>query len=171
MGWGLRVVASEVDLAAVVADELEQLRAAHPDRRIELTTSPDTRGRWDGPRLQQVLRNLVVNALRYGAPERPIIVKLSGEESEVVVRVENEGQKIPPSTLANIFDPLRRGTDAPPRGGQPGPRTVHLPRSRAGARWLGCRGIQRPAYHFHGPVAAEPLTKVPHQRERRYVSS
>ena len=119
-GLGIDVKASPIDLQEVFQDELEELRAAHPGRQVDLEVEGDVKGAWDALRLQQLLGNLVVNALRYGARERPIIVKLSGEESEVIVRVENEGEKIPPSTLANIFDPLRRGTDAPPEEGSLG---------------------------------------------------
>ena len=71
----------------------------------------DLRGTWDPGRLQQVLGNLVVNALRYGASERPVRIVLSGLENEVVFKVENEGKAISPATLAQLFDPLRRGAD------------------------------------------------------------
>jgi signal transduction histidine kinase len=109
LGLGVNVVASEIDLAAVVADELEQLRGAHPDRRIELTAAGDNRGRWDGPRLQQLLRNLVSNAIRYGFPDTPVRVALRGEEAEVRLEVTNSGRPIDPATLGQIFDPLKRG--------------------------------------------------------------
>ena len=109
LGLGLRVVPSEIDLAAVVADELEQLRAAHPNRRIELTTSPDNRGRWDGARLQQLLRNLVSNAIKYGSPDKPVRVALRGEQSDVCLEVTNSGPTIDPSDVRTIFDPLERG--------------------------------------------------------------
>ena len=109
LGLGLRVIASEVDLAAVLAGELEQLRAAHPDRRIELTTSTDTRGRWDGPRVQQVLRNLVENAIEYGSPDKPVRVALRGEQGHLSLEVTNRGPTLDPSDVKTIFDPLERG--------------------------------------------------------------
>jgi signal transduction histidine kinase len=109
LGLGLRVVPSEADLAAVMAEELEQLRAAHPDRRIELSIGPDTRGRWDGARLQQVLRNLVSNAIRYGSPDKPVRVALRDEQADVCLEVTNSGPTIDPSDVRTIFDPLKRG--------------------------------------------------------------
>ena len=93
----------------MVADELEQLRAAHPDRRIELTTSPDNRGRWDGARLQQLLRNLVSNAIKYGSPDKPVRVALRGEQADLFLEVTNSGPTIDPSDVRTIFDPLERG--------------------------------------------------------------
>jgi signal transduction histidine kinase len=110
LGLGVKVVPSPIDLAAVLADELEQLRGAHPDRRIELAATGDNRGRWDGARLQQLLRNLVSNAIRYGSPNAPVRVALRGEEADVRLEVTNSGPTIDASALGQIFDPLKRGS-------------------------------------------------------------
>jgi signal transduction histidine kinase len=109
LGVGLKVVPSDIDLAAVVADELEQLRGAHANRRIELAATGNNRGRWDGARLQQLLRNLVSNAIKYGSPDTPIRVAIRGEQAEVRLEVTNSGPTIDPSAFSQIFDPLRRG--------------------------------------------------------------
>lgn len=94
----------------VLHDEVEQLRGAHPHCLIEASWPEVVRGRWDGPRLQQVLRNLVLNAIRHGAPRQPIIVALQDEGSEVTIAVTNSGPSIAPSDLPELFEPLKRGT-------------------------------------------------------------
>jgi signal transduction histidine kinase len=109
LGLGIKVVPSEIDLGAVVADELEQFRGAHPDRRIELVATGDNRGRWDGARVQQMLRNVVSNALQYGYQNTPVRVALRGEEADVRLEVTNSGATIDPSALGQLFDPLKRG--------------------------------------------------------------
>lgn len=110
LGLGLKIVPSDIDLAVVVADELEQLRAAHPNRPIELASTGRHLGRWDGARLQQLLRNLVSNALQYAFPDTPIRVALRDGEAEVCLEVTNRGPTIEPTALRRIFDPLQRGS-------------------------------------------------------------
>jgi signal transduction histidine kinase len=113
LGLGINIALADVDLAAVFADELEQLRGAHPARRLDLEVVGDTRGRWDGLRLQQLLRNLVSNAINYGAPGAPVCVVLTGEEADVRLEVTNSGPAIERSALDQIFDPLKRGPAHP----------------------------------------------------------
>jgi signal transduction histidine kinase len=108
-GLGINVTITDLDLAALVADELEQLCGAYPSRQIELEMIGDTKGMWDGRRLQQLLRNLVVNAIVHGAADTPIHVVLTGNEADVIIEVRNGGPTIDKESLDQIFDPLRRG--------------------------------------------------------------
>lgn len=110
LGLGFNVVPSDIDLATVVIDELEQLRGAYPNRLIELTATGDNRGRWDSMRLQQLIRNLVSNAIRYGSPDTPIHVALSSREADIRLEVTNRGPTIDASALSQIFEPLKRGS-------------------------------------------------------------
>jgi signal transduction histidine kinase len=110
LGLGINITLANVDLASVLADELGQLRAAHPGRRLELEVVGDTRGLWDDRRMQQLLRNLVSNAIQHGAPDAPVRVVLTGEEASVRIEVVNRGPALEPSALDQIFDPLKRGT-------------------------------------------------------------
>jgi signal transduction histidine kinase len=109
LGLGIKIVPTNVDLAPAFVDELEELRGAHPGRQLELQVVGDTRGLWDGPRLRQLLRNLVSNAIKHGAPDAPVSVVLTGQEADVCLEVMNSGRAIEPSALDQIFDPLRRG--------------------------------------------------------------
>jgi signal transduction histidine kinase len=109
LGLGIKIAPTNVNLATAFVDELEELRGAHPGRGLELQVVGDTWGLWDGPRLRQLLRNLVSNAIKYGAPDGPVSVILTGDEEEVRLEVINSGPAIEPSVLDQIFDPLRRG--------------------------------------------------------------
>jgi signal transduction histidine kinase len=57
----------------------------------------DTRGLCDRVRLQQLLRNLVVNALVHGAPDTPIHVRLAGDQADITIEVKNRGYSSPNS--------------------------------------------------------------------------
>lgn len=113
LGLGINIAPAVTDLAELFSDELDQLRGAYPGRDFRLELDGDTRGRWDGPRLQQVLRNLVTNALRYGTPGSPVRIRVTGEASEVRFEVRNQGPAIEQASMDRIFDPLQRGTAHP----------------------------------------------------------
>jgi signal transduction histidine kinase len=111
LGVGISVSPRDVDLGAVCAEELEQIRAAHPGRVIELQVDGNCRGSWDASRIQQLLNNLVVNAIYYGEAGGTTRVAVHGGDSDVRISVANSGKIIDREVLAQIFEPLRRGTD------------------------------------------------------------
>jgi signal transduction histidine kinase len=111
LGLGIPVTPREVDLGQVCAEELEQIRATYPERAVELEVAGDCRGSWDPDRMQQLLNNLVLNALHYGEPHATVRVAVRSSESNLRLSVANAGKPIDGETLAHIFEPLRRGKD------------------------------------------------------------
>ena len=65
-------------------------------------------GQWDVERLKQLASNLLLNAIQHGAGKE-IKVTVTGEESSVVLAVQNEGPPIPKELQATMFDPLVQG--------------------------------------------------------------
>lgn len=116
LGIGIPVKAADVDLAPIFSAEVEMHRRTNPQSPIELHVHGTTSGQWDGPRLQQVVRNLVSNAIHHGRAGAPVVVTLSGDESAVHFEVKNQGPTIPPFACAHIFEPLVRGTPAAGEG-------------------------------------------------------
>jgi signal transduction histidine kinase len=108
LGLGINVIPKRVNLTDVLAEELEELRAIHPDRQIELHVAGDLQGVWDGQRLQQLLGN---NALKYGAQDTPVRVMVTCDATHIRINVSNRGRAIERATLARIFDPLMRGEE------------------------------------------------------------
>src|ERR1700761_889592 len=111
LGLGINVIPKRVNLTDVLVEELEELGAIHPDRQIELHVTGDSQGVWDGQRLQQLLGNLVLNALKYGAQDTPVRVMVTCDATHVRIKVSNRGPAIDCATLARIFDPLMRGEE------------------------------------------------------------
>jgi signal transduction histidine kinase len=82
--------------------------------------SGDLRGNWDARRVQQALRNLVVNALRHGAADGPVGVSLRGEDAQVTLEVANSGPPLRPAALSQLFQPLKRVRAQDDREGREG---------------------------------------------------
>jgi len=111
LGLGITISPAPVDLAEAFLAEIGQLRVAYPGRSIAFEANGDASGVWDINRLNQLLGNLVGNAIRYGAFSSPVRIVLNGLPTEVRFAVHNYGPKIEQSMLAQIFEPLKRGLD------------------------------------------------------------
>jgi signal transduction histidine kinase len=64
---------------------------------------------WDRDRLEQVLSNLIGNALAYGDPATPVTIDARAEGGQVTIVVHNHGPPISEALQAKLFDPFRRG--------------------------------------------------------------
>jgi PAS domain S-box-containing protein len=109
LGGGLRLERKPVELHDMVQAVVEEVQAAHPDRRLLVTSHGDGRGEWDADRLEQLVTNLVTNAVKYSPPGTPVTVRTVGDGQEVVLEVHNEGPPIPADALPGLFQPFQRG--------------------------------------------------------------
>jgi signal transduction histidine kinase len=108
LGTGIPVRTVLGSLVAVCDEVVSELRMAHPGRRIELSAPLELEASFDEGRISQVLSNLVGNAIQYGDADAPVLVRLSEQEDEVVISVNNRGAVIPSDQLIGMFDPLVR---------------------------------------------------------------
>jgi PAS domain S-box-containing protein len=108
LGGGIPVARERLDLGAHLAHTLEELRLANPDRQLSFEIEGDLHGEWDPDRLEQVVSNLVGNAVAHG--EDPIRVRLYGAGDQVRIEVHNPGPAIPARLLPALFEPFRAGS-------------------------------------------------------------
>ena len=116
LGGGLTIEPGETDLLAIAQRVVTEHQQVHPRRAFDVHPSGDLRGEWDERRLEQVLSNLIGNALRHGARDSVIAIRLDGAGEEVTFSVHNRGT-IPPDILPALFDPFRSGREKASREG------------------------------------------------------
>ena len=96
------------DLRELSTRIVEESRTAHGGAEIVAAFEGDVRGIWDPARLEQVISNLLRNALTHGAQGRPVRLTVSGEDGTVKLEVANEGPPIPAEVRAVLFEPFAR---------------------------------------------------------------
>jgi two-component system, OmpR family, sensor kinase len=102
-----------IDSADLVATAVEGVRAAFPDRRIDVeipAVAPVLYGDYD--QLLRVLRNLLTNAAVHTDPHGPIRVRAYRADTDNVVSVEDAGPGLPPEEAAQVFDRFWRADKA-----------------------------------------------------------
>ncbi|WP_223646942.1 sensor histidine kinase [Corallococcus sp. EGB] len=104
-----------MDLVALAREVVERIQVTRPERQgllsLEVPDAPLV-GRWDEQRLDQLLTNLVENALRYSPPGTPVAVRVREEDGQVRVDVEDRGIGIPAESLSQLFTPFFRARNA-----------------------------------------------------------
>jgi signal transduction histidine kinase len=104
-----------MDLAALVGAVAESFASQLEQAGIELYSEihGPVPGEWDEFRIEQVVANLLTNAMRYGGG-KPITVRVQPVGGDVLLEVEDRGQGISEEDQARIFTQFERGS----RGGE-----------------------------------------------------
>jgi two-component system sensor histidine kinase MtrB len=84
--------------------ELALASVPHP-AAIELHVPDDLMVLADARRLEQVVANVLENALVHGAP--PVVVQAAPTDNEVVLTVRDHGSGVPESLIPTLFSRLR----------------------------------------------------------------
>jgi PAS domain S-box-containing protein len=107
-GAGL-VDATAIDAVDLVRQVVDRFTSEDPDRTVHVV-APDhavyCRGDW--MRIDQVLGNLLSNALRYAPPHEPVEVRLVPQGREVIFEVRDWGPGIPIDEQSRIFERFHR---------------------------------------------------------------
>lgn len=104
----------DADLAAVVRGAIDRIRPSVPTHRVDLDApASPLRARVDADRIEQVLTNLITNAVKYSpdADRVHVAVRRAGDRARVEVR--DWGIGVPPDHRERIFERYFRS-----RGGE-----------------------------------------------------
>lgn len=85
-----------------VAPIAEQVAALSDPERVRVAVDPGVVAHVDGNRLEQVLYNLVTNALRHGEP--PVVIGATAEPGGTKLTVEDHGGGVPEDDVLRLFD-------------------------------------------------------------------
>jgi two-component system phosphate regulon sensor histidine kinase PhoR len=106
-----------VDMVDLIRQMLPSFKLQGPARDFESQFEADLPLIWgDVERLQDVLNNLVSNALKYSAPFSPINISIQRDNGQVRVSVTNSGSSIPVGDEERIFTRFYRGQGHPQAG-------------------------------------------------------
>jgi signal transduction histidine kinase len=100
-----------IDLATVVEEAVTLIRPVAQSKRITLTieTTPgpyDTSG--DPVRIQQIISNIVGNAIKFTPQDGTVVVRLRREASEALIEITDSGPGISAELLPHVFDRFRQ---------------------------------------------------------------
>jgi two-component system, OmpR family, sensor kinase len=101
-----------IDVAALVERNVTLNRALAARKRIAVDFVPPAGGpvqaELDAGKIQQVLNNLLTNAVHYSHADTRVVVTLEASRESVTVKVRDQGQGIPAEELPKLFRPFGR---------------------------------------------------------------
>ena len=132
-----------VDPAAVVRAALDTVRASADAKGIRLETLIEPVGRvaGDTTRLQQVVSNLLTNAVKFSARDGSVLLRVATDGPHAVISVRDVGEGIAADWLPHIFERYRQANEAGAR--------VH------GGLGLGLAIVREIVALHHGTIEAE----------------
>jgi len=101
------------DLGRLLADNvpLNRTLAARKNITIELATTDSLpMVTLDARRIEQVLNNLIGNAMKFAPPGSRVTVSAAATADAVTIRVTDQGPGIPAADLPNLFKPFAKAT-------------------------------------------------------------
>jgi len=114
----LKLNVEPFDMCDAAREVTERLRESAAAAKCDLSVDLRGRlpGRWDRLRIEQVLMNLISNAIKYAAG-RPIRVSVAQEGDWAVLQVRDHGPGIADAELPRIFERFERAASARHYGG------------------------------------------------------
>jgi PAS domain S-box-containing protein len=109
-GRGLPIVLAPANLHDICRDAADEATSAYPERRVRLDLEGDGAGVWDADRIQQIVSNLIGNAVQHGRRGAPVDLSVHPLADErLSIEVRSQGDPIPESFLPHLFEPFRQG--------------------------------------------------------------
>lgn len=95
---------SSFTINKVVQESIEEVKANNEKLRVEFINENDVTISADLSKIQQVLTNLISNAVKYSLPGSPVLLHVTTNNKVVRVEITDKGVGIPPEKLSHVFD-------------------------------------------------------------------
>jgi PAS domain S-box-containing protein len=108
----LPLVMNPLDIVAIARDCISDFTQEAPERVWKLEVAegiPLVMG--DSDRIQQILENLLTNAMKYGYADSPVELRISQVNDQVAVEVRNRGEGIAESEMPLLFQRFQRAAN------------------------------------------------------------
>jgi two-component system phosphate regulon sensor histidine kinase PhoR len=96
------------DLLEVIGRVVATVQELSSKHQIEVQAPPVVTGVWDPARLEQVVQNLLTNAVKYSPEGGRVTVSVEVNAASVTVSVSDQGLGIPPEELPHVFERFYR---------------------------------------------------------------
>jgi signal transduction histidine kinase len=109
----------EIDYNAFVAQNIRMNELLAKSKGIKIVSDLGVRGlivSIDEEKINQVLNNLIGNAIKYSYPGSTITVKVFKEKNQLVTQVIDNGQGIPEKEIEGLFYPFKQTSVRPTSG-------------------------------------------------------
>jgi signal transduction histidine kinase len=106
------VEAQSMDVTATIDEVVRNFQDEYPDRNMRVVAEANLLVDADPLRVDQVVTNLVSNAIKYSPRETPIEIRAAREDGHVTVSVRDQGWGITSSDQERVFDRFYRVDNA-----------------------------------------------------------
>jgi len=108
---GITLLEEDLDLSRVATDVVASMssEATAASAQVDLRLPGPVEGRWDRVRLEQIVGNLLSNAIRFGGGSRIVVAVEEIGPDKIRLRVSDHGPGVPEELQPRIFDRFEWG--------------------------------------------------------------
>jgi len=101
----------EINLSELITETIGRMKPEFEAKKcsLEVNIQKNIHGMWDSLRIEQVITNLLSNALKFGQ-DRPVEIKVEADAAKVYLRVRDHGLGIPLQDQHRIFECFERAS-------------------------------------------------------------
>ena len=102
---------TDVDLSTIAEEVIDRFAGVEPSERIQFDLQP-TPIQADAARIEQVISNLLDNALKYSSRPDPVFVRIAPTEEGALIEVSDQGIGLSLDRKDGLFEPFSRGDNS-----------------------------------------------------------